>query len=203
MSKQIVLASLCLLTLSEGASAALMTIYGDRADTQVYSAGIFSGDPSQNGGQSGFNGGFDYSMVFVFQLPVLTPGQSITAADFNVFIEALKSQLTIHLLTADTYGSAPQVAQRLGVELHLLAAGPGGPQKADFVQTLGASQVAAMGNGANDAAMLRCARLGIAVLGDEGLAPDTLAAATVIVRHCHDGLDLLRYPARLLATLRL
>ena len=118
-------------------------------------------------------------------------------------IEALKSQLTIHLLTADTYGSAPQVAQRLGVELHVLAAGPGSPQKADFVQALGASQVAAMGNGANDAAMLRCARLGIAVLGDEGLAPDTLAAATVIVRHCHDGLDLLRYPARLLATLRL
>lgn len=118
-------------------------------------------------------------------------------------IEALKSQLTIHLLTADTYGAAPQVAQRLGVELHVLAAGPGGPRKGDFVQTFRqASQVVAMGNGANDAAMLRCTR-GIAVLGDEGLAPDTLAAATVIVRHCHDGLDLLRYPARLLATLRL
>ncbi|MFN7936050.1 MAG: hypothetical protein U0R19_22155 [Bryobacteraceae bacterium] len=101
MSKQIVLASLCLLTLSEGASAALMTIYGDRADTQVYSAGIFSGDPSQNGGQSGFNGGFDYSMVFVFQLPVLTPGQSITAADFNVFVTAAGSNFN-----TDLYGLA-------------------------------------------------------------------------------------------------
>ena len=93
-------------------------------------------------------------------------------------------------------------AQKLDVELHVLAAGPGGPQKADFVQALGASQVVAMGNGANDAAMLRAARLGIAVLGDEGLAPDALAAATIVVRHAHDGLDLLRFPTRLSASLR-
>ncbi len=74
--------------LSGQATAATMTIFGDRADTQVYSAGIFNGDPGQNGGQSGFNGGFDYSMVFVIQLPVLAPNQTITGADFSFYMTA-------------------------------------------------------------------------------------------------------------------
>lgn len=104
MRYQIVLASLCLLTLSEGVSASVMTIYGDRADSQVYSAGIFNGDPGQNGGQSGFNGGFDYSMVFVFQLPVLTPSQSITAADFDVYVTAAGSNFK-----TDLYGLSYRV----------------------------------------------------------------------------------------------
>ena len=126
----------------------------------------------------------------------------VLLSGINKRIAALKAQLTVHLLSADTHGSAQQVAQKLDVDLHVLAAGPGGPQKADFVHALGASQVVAMGNGVNDAAMLRAARLGIAVLGDEGLAPDALAAATIVVRHAHDGLDLLRFPLRLAAALR-
>ncbi|MBS1827872.1 MAG: hypothetical protein JST93_21365 [Acidobacteria bacterium] len=96
MKKLTILASLCL-ALSEGVSAGVMTIYGDRADTQVFSAGIFNGDPGQNVGQSGFNGGFDYSMVFVFQLPVLGPGQSITAADFNVYVISAGSNFNTDL----------------------------------------------------------------------------------------------------------
>lgn len=67
------------------ATASVLTIYGDTADTKVHKNGIFTGDPGQNGGQSGFNGGFDYSMVFVLQLPVLSVNQTITSADFSFY----------------------------------------------------------------------------------------------------------------------
>ena len=42
--------------------------------------------------------------------------------------------------------------------------------KSDYVETLGADTVVAMGNGANDAAMIERAALGIAILGPEGAA---------------------------------
>lgn len=63
--------------------------------------------------------------------------------------------------------------------------------------------VAAVGNGANDAAMLREAALGIAVLGPEGLAAEALLAADVLVRDVRDALDLLLQPERLVATWRI
>lgn len=98
MKKLLRVASLCL-TLLEGVSAGVMTIYGDRADTQVDRGGIHTDDSSQNTGQSGFNGSFDYSMVFVFQLPVLSPTQSITGADFNVYVSG-----TVSSFNTDLYG---------------------------------------------------------------------------------------------------
>jgi P-type E1-E2 ATPase len=74
--------------------------------------------------------------------------------------------------------------------------------KAALVRALGSETVVAIGNGNNDAAMIRAAGLGIAVLGPEGLATQALAAADVVCGSITDALDLLRYPDRLRATLR-
>lgn len=68
--------------------AGATTIWGDRADTEVYSGGIFSYDPGSNGGQVGVNGGFDYSDVYVFQLPTLAAGQQIASAAFTFYDSA-------------------------------------------------------------------------------------------------------------------
>jgi soluble P-type ATPase len=62
--------------------------------------------------------------------------------------------------------------------------------------------VVAIGNGANDAAMLSTAALGIAVLGPEGTARESIEAADVVVTSIEIGLDLLLNPRRLVATLR-
>ena len=59
-----------------------------------------------------------------------------------------------------------------------------------------------MGNGFNDIPMFRCAGLSIAVLLEEGMCAGLLAEADVLVRSALDGLDLLRRPDRLRATLR-
>ena len=75
-------------------------------------------------------------------------------------------------------------------------------QKADFVRQLGAEHVVAIGQGANDAGMLKAAGLGIAVLGEEGLAIEALTSAHVLARDIYEALNLLEFPARLVATLR-
>jgi len=116
---------------------------------------------------------------------------------------ALKDLLAVHIVTADTFGTAASLSDMDGVRVHRLPSGqPGGEAKAEFVVSLGPDHCAVMGNGANDAAMMRKAALGIAVLGPEGCVPDVLAAAAVVVRDPVAGFELLLYPKRLAATLR-
>jgi P-type E1-E2 ATPase len=114
----------------------------------------------------------------------------------------LQRQLAVHLVSADTQGRLDAIAAELGLRAQRLTLGLEAEQKARFVQSLGAAQVVAVGNGANDVAMLQTAALGIAVLGPEGMASAAVSAADVLVASIHDALDLLTQPRRLVATLR-
>ena len=53
-------------------------------------------------------------------------------------------------------------------------------QKRSFVADLGADSVVAIGQGANDALMLKEAAIGICVLSREGSAVETLLAADIV-----------------------
>ena len=113
--------------------------------------------------------------------------------------------LQVHWITADTRGRQATLDEELGwPAIRISADDPRGEaeQKAAFVARLGAEGVVAVGNGANDVAMLRAAALGIAVLGPEGLAVDALLAADVVTPDIHAALDLLLDPSRLIATYR-
>jgi P-type E1-E2 ATPase len=112
----------------------------------------------------------------------------------------LKHQITIHMLTADTHGKQASIDSMLEMKATIITGG--GDEKADFVKKLGAQSVVAIGNGANDAAMCKAAELGIAVLGQEGLAVALLHEVDVLARDIVTALDLLLFPARLRATLR-
>lgn len=114
----------------------------------------------------------------------------------------LSSQLRMHVVTADTFGSAAMQLQRLPCALAILDAGNQAEGKRDFVQNLGADHVVAIGNGRNDRMMLDAARLGIAVCGAEGAAAESVQVSDIVVLHVVDALDLLLKPKRLLATLR-
>lgn len=114
-------------------------------------------------------------------------------------IRRLRRCLSIHLLTADTHGQARVIARELALPMERAHSAA---EKAAFVRRLGADRVVAIGNGANDAAMLREAALGIAVLGPEGLALEALTAADIVVPDIATALDLLLYPQRIVATLR-
>jgi P-type E1-E2 ATPase len=117
-------------------------------------------------------------------------------------ITALSAQLKIHILTADTHGSARAQVADLPCELAILPAAEQDTAKREFVLGLGATQTASIGNGLNDRLMLREATLGIAVLGKEGVAVGAITSADVLTSDIIDALDLLIHPLRLIATLR-
>jgi P-type E1-E2 ATPase len=117
-------------------------------------------------------------------------------------IGLLSHRLSIHLLTADTHGRQAQIDRQLGLQAVRIQPGQESQQKADYVQRLGAAQVAAIGQGANDAGMLKAAVIGVCVLSAEGTAVEALLAADLLVPDILTGLELFEKPLRLVATLR-
>ncbi len=114
----------------------------------------------------------------------------------------LRDRLAIHLLTADTFGRQSEIDQELNLTSIRLRLGGEAQQKAEFVVALDPQRVVSIGQGANDAGMLRAAALGIAVISPEGTATTSLAAADVLAPSISAALDLLLHPMRLVATLR-
>jgi P-type E1-E2 ATPase len=117
-------------------------------------------------------------------------------------LNSLRDRLELHLLTADTHGRQEIIDLQLGLRAARITPGNEGEQKAAYVQRLGAEHVVAIGQGANDALMLKAAGLGICVLSREGVALETLLAANVLAPDIQSALELLDRPLRLVATLR-
>ena len=115
---------------------------------------------------------------------------------------ALSDRLQIHLLTADTHGRQAQIDEQLGLRAVRIPKGGETKAKATYIQGLGSESVVALGQGANDAGMLREAVIGIAVASVEGLAIESLTSADVVVPDINAAFELLEHPTRLVATLR-
>jgi P-type E1-E2 ATPase len=117
-------------------------------------------------------------------------------------IASLHDRITVHLLTADTHGKQAVIDQQLNLTAARLTAGNEQEQKRLYVQKLGSGKVIAIGQGANDAAMLKEAALGICVMSQEGAAAETLLSADIVVPDIFTAFDLLDKPLRIVATLR-
>lgn len=117
-------------------------------------------------------------------------------------IGALRERLQIHLLTADTHGRQAVIDEQLGLTAIRIQKGSEAAQKADYVRSLGAETVVAIGQGANDALMLKEAAIGICVMSREGVAVETLLTADILLPDIFAALDLFEHPNRLIATLR-
>jgi len=117
-------------------------------------------------------------------------------------LRVLAKKLVIHVVTADTFGSARENLNGLPCELVLLEPGSQDEAKREFVKALGPGTTAAVGNGRNDRLMLEEAALGIAVVLTEGASPGTVMAADAVCRSITSALDLLTNTKRLVATLR-
>lgn len=115
---------------------------------------------------------------------------------------ALQDRVRLHLLTADTHGRQETIDQQLGMTAVRIPPGQEARSKAEYVERLGAERVVALGQGANDAGMLRQAAIGICILSAEGAAVETLTAADLVVPDILSALGLLENPLRLVASLR-
>ncbi len=117
-------------------------------------------------------------------------------------IGVLRDRLQVHLLTADTHGKQAVIDQQLNLIAVRIRGGNEAEQKAEYVRSLGADSVVAIGQGANDAAMLKAAALGICIMSQEGVAVETLLAADLLMPDIFAALDLFDKPLRLIASLR-
>lgn len=114
----------------------------------------------------------------------------------------LSSLLGISIVTADTRGTAQRLAVSLQGKIHKIDAGKEDAQKLALVEQLGKEAAICIGNGSNDATMLKESALGICILGREGASANAIMNSDLILSDINDALDLLLNPKRLVATLR-
>jgi len=117
-------------------------------------------------------------------------------------LTGLRDRLEIHLLTADTHGRQYLIDEQLNLKAVRVKPGDEAHQKANYINNLGPDRVVAIGQGANDAAMLRDAALGICVFSPEGVAVETLMVADLVTPDINTALELLIMPLRIVASLR-
>lgn len=117
-------------------------------------------------------------------------------------LNRLRDRLELHLLTADTHGRQTIIDHQIGVQAVRIALGNEAEQKAAYIHQLGSARVVAIGQGANDAGMLKAAGLGICVQSREGTAVEALLAADLLSPDIFTALELLEKPLRIVASLR-
>jgi soluble P-type ATPase len=117
-------------------------------------------------------------------------------------LNELSEKLTIHVLTSDTFGHAREELEGVNCIVHVLEGDGHIFQKEKYIIDLGAEKVVASGNGNNDELMLKAAKLGIAVCLKEGCSTRAIESSQILVSSPIDAIDLLLYPKRMIASLR-
>lgn len=126
----------------------------------------------------------------------------IVLEQIQEFFGQLSKSYKIFVITADTFGSVQAQIEGFGVEIKILSSNDHTKEKSDFIQELGEKNVVAIGNGNNDALMLKKAAIGIAILGDEGCSKEALMSADIICKSIIEAFELILQPKRFIATLR-
>jgi len=117
-------------------------------------------------------------------------------------IEKISRYIKVFIITADTYDTVDAELGSSNVTFIKVGKSASGDEKAKVVRELGPERIVAIGNGANDAAMVKEAALGIAVIGEEGCSTALIKEADVVVTDITKALGLILHPERLVATLR-
>ncbi len=114
----------------------------------------------------------------------------------------LAEKVTVHIITADTFGKVQDEVAGIPCELSLLPKNNQDTGKLKYIHRYDPEKTVCIGNGRNDRLMLKDAVLGITVIQKEGTCCETMAAADVICPDILSALELLENPLRLIATLR-
>ena len=117
-------------------------------------------------------------------------------------MEKISRYIKLFIIKADTYGNIDNEGTTVGFRIIKVRKEGSGKEKARIIRELGPEKVAAIGNGNNDALMLKEAALGIGVIGEEGCANALVKEADLVVKNVVDALNIILHPERLVATLR-
>lgn len=125
--------------------------------------------------------------------------------DVKKRLRELVTLVDLHIVTADSFGTAEQELAGIAIPYKLRTASHD-IEKAAYVSQFDLLHVAAFGNGNNDRLMLKAVKegsgLAIAVDNGEGCAMDAMRNADVFAVGAANAIDLLLDPVRLKATLR-
>lgn len=113
----------------------------------------------------------------------------------------LKDMVSVHILTADTYGTVREQCKHLGISIDTFENGAAAGCKAEIVRSL-KGHTMCVGNGYNDVPMLDEGDLSVCVMGKEGTFAGLLSHADIVTLNITDALDLLTHTDRIRATLR-
>lgn len=114
----------------------------------------------------------------------------------------LSGRLDLHVLTADTHGTAKSECEGIPLHLDIFPTSDAASRKLAKLQELGPSRCACIGNGRNDLPMLTSAAFSVAVMDREGLYPPLLTQSDLCVHSSEEALELFLYPKRIIAGLR-
>ncbi|MCE1188246.1 MAG: ATPase P [Ignavibacteria bacterium] len=117
-------------------------------------------------------------------------------------LNSLAEDLKIHIVTANTFGKTTENLVDIDCNLVIINNDFQQLQKVKYISDLGENAVIAIGNGLNDALMLKNAALGIVVIQKEGASVKSLENADIVCTNILDALELLKNPLRMAATLR-
>ncbi len=121
-------------------------------------------------------------------------------------LRKLGKLLDIHILSADTRGTAKKELTGLPLLVHILQGTEHDVQKRDFAKKFDLREVAVFGNGNNDrlalAEVKKAGGLAVAVENGEGCSLDALTNAHILIFGAAHALDLLADPRFVTAALR-
>jgi len=122
--------------------------------------------------------------------------------EVKTLLPLLAQDYTLHVITADTFGSVHKQVEAFKVTVKVLSSDDHTVEKSTYIETLGAKTCIAIGNGNNDILMLQTAELGISLIGDEGCSTQTLLNSDIVCKSIKEALELCMNTKRLIATLR-
>jgi soluble P-type ATPase len=123
-------------------------------------------------------------------------------------LRRLKELVDVHIVTADSFGTAREELATIPLPVHILEGDKHDQQKRDYLRNhnLDPRNVAVLGNGNNDRLLLRAVKdakgLAVALDNGEGCAVEAILNADLFVVGIVNALDLLLAPTRCKATLR-
>lgn len=141
-----------------------------------------------------------HHLVLDFNGTVALEGELLP--EVSALLPDLSARYSVHVITSDTFGTVRAQLEGFDVRVTVLQSNDHTMEKALYLDKLGVQHCIAVGNGSNDARMLKDARLAIAVIGEEGCSIPALTNADIVCNSIGNALELLLSNKRLIATLR-
>lgn len=94
----------------------------------------------------------------------------------------LAKKISIHVITADTFGTAAQQLAPVPCKLIVVSSENQAIAKLNYIKELNPEETICIGNGRNDRFILREAAIGIALIQNEGAALESISESDIVCR---------------------